>query len=161
TAAVVIGVAAMLLSVVAVYAGRALGSVRSSSGIIAIQPDRLEIADDRALPQPILLRRDRIMAICSPGMTDDQPAMRVHIRATHDVMRLGDQPPNVEIWLATPIQRPDAVGSIGNQHRPIAVIELLTPAAGTLVRWFREGLTELVPPKWYEGDIGPVPPYNQ
>lgn len=150
TSAVVIGTAAVVLGVVTALAGRAVGAVRSSSGMITVQPDRLEIADDRAFDRPILLRRDRIMSVCSPGMVDDQPPMRVHIRATHDVMRLGEQQPNLEIWLATPIERPGPPAPRGRAHRPVAVIELLTPGAGTVIRWFREGLHELAPPKWYE-----------
>jgi hypothetical protein len=137
-----IGLALVGAAALALASSTRFGRFTSASGMVALQPDRPEISDERHLAAPIVLLRHRIVAVCSPGMAHEQPGLRRDLGLTSDIHCLGDARPNVEVWLANPLERPVPVAPPGWPRRPVVALQLLTPGAATMIEWFRSGLTE-------------------
>lgn len=137
-AAAIIVAAGLLVLVLSSRFGR----FDSAAGMVTLQPDRLEIADDRHLAQPVVLLRHEIVAVCSPGMASEQPGLRRDVATSYDIHCVGHARPNLEIWLRTPLERPSPVAPPGWPRRPVVALQVLTPGAATVMTWFRSGLTE-------------------
>ncbi len=147
-------VAAVIASVgvLVLVSSSRFGRFDSASGMVTLQPDRLEIADARHLAAPILLLRHQIVAVCSPGMAGEQPGLRRDVAVAYDIHCLGDARPNLEIWLRTPLERPSPVAPPGWPRRPVVALQMLTPGAATVMTWFRSGLTEGRPTRVFDVD---------
>jgi hypothetical protein len=151
-----VGVVLMVVAATLLIGSRFVGRFTARAGMVTVQPDRLEIADDRRLGPPLLLLRHRIVAVCAPGQDEAPPGLRRQIGEQADVLVLGDRRPNVEIWLVDPLPRPMPVAPPGWPRRQVIAVQMLTPGASTMIEWFHRGLSETPPTPWFDvsGDLG-------
>lgn len=145
-----IGIVLFVAAAALLIGSRFAGRFTARAGMVTVQPDRLEIADDRRLGPPLLLLRHRIVAVCAPAQHEAPPGLRRQIGDQADVLVLGDQRPNVEIWLVDPLPRPMPVAPPGWPRRPVIAVQLLTPGARTMIEWFHRGLSEAPPTPWFD-----------
>lgn len=130
---VVVGVVSVVLAVVVYAVGRRLSAITSRKGMLAIQPDRLEISDGATLHETLLLLRHRILLINQPGVADSGPSRAIRDAARRCELAIGSESPNVEIWLAEPIRVPLTAGRTAE----VRVVRMQTPGALALLTWFR------------------------
>ncbi len=129
--------------------GRFLSGMRARDGMVVLQSDRLEITDAVSFEGTVLLLRHRILDIGQPGVEGDGPNGVNRIELAQRTFMIGPEWPNVDIWLAEPVQVVQPFPA-----RPISVtrITMQTPGAAALLAWQRAELMEESRERqpWYE-----------
>jgi hypothetical protein len=114
--------------------GGRLSRLRPADGLVVVHEHQIDIIDERLLRRPLVVQRESVLRIVSPGIRE--PGATEHWRATAEVRAVvrGGGRPNVEIWLPGPL-----------------VVQLQTPAASTLLSWLDPSALRFgVDERWYE-----------
>jgi len=132
-----------------VLLGRFLSRMRPQDGVVMVWPNRVEISDSASFEGTVTLFRRHVLDVAQPGVEGEGPNGVNRIELARRVLRIGEEMPNVELWLAMPVMvtRPFPARS-----GEVTLITMQTPAAATLLAWQRAEPLEERPERqpWYE-----------